>query len=97
MAPVQFMCFDSTSTLLATASSDFTTKIWDIEAQYCTHNLKGATGIVRCVRFHPLIVNTQQCVTGSEDNKLRVYNLNTSKLDALLEGEMNLIKQIISF
>lgn len=40
-APVQFMCFDNTSTLLATGSSDHTTKVWDIEAQYCTHNLKG--------------------------------------------------------
>ena len=41
MAPIQFMCFDATSTLLATGSSDHTTKVWDIQAQYCTHNLKG--------------------------------------------------------
>jgi U3 small nucleolar RNA-associated protein 13 len=90
-APVQFMCFDSSSTLLASASSDFTVKVWDINAQYCTHNLKGATGIVRCVRFYPQIEQVQQCVTGGEDGKLRVYNLRTSNMDACLEAHFSSI------
>lgn len=85
------MTFDATSTLLATASSDYTTKIWDIEAQYCTHNLKGALGIVRWVRFHPLIEKKQLCVTGSEDGKLRVYNLNSSELIACLDGHFSAV------
>lgn len=87
------MCFDVTSTLLATASSDYTTKIWDIHAQYCTHNLKGALGIIRCVRFHPLIEEKRmlKCVTGSEDGKLRVYNLGTSELTACLDGHFSAI------
>ncbi len=90
-APIVFMSFDPTSTLLATASSDFTTKIWDISAQYCTHNLKGAQGIIRVCKFHPMIEKVQQCITGSEDAKLRVYNLNTSKIDACLEGHFSSI------
>jgi U3 small nucleolar RNA-associated protein 13 len=90
-APIQFMCFDPTSTLLATASSDYTTKIWDTEAQYCTHNLKGALGIVKCVRFHPLIEKVQQCITGSEDGKLRVYDLNRSEMIVSLEGHFSSI------
>ena len=90
-APIQCMSFDATSTLLATGSSDFTTKIWDIQAQYCTHNLRGAQGIVRCVQFHPLIEQKQTCVTGSEDGKVRVYNLNTSRMEACLEGHFSAI------
>jgi len=90
-APIQFMCFDTTSTLLATGSSDHTTKVWDIQAQYCTHNLKGAQGVVTFCQFHPLIEKFQSCVTGSEDGKLRVYNLNTSKLEACLEGHFSSI------
>lgn len=90
-APVQFMCFDSTSTLLATGSSDHTTKIWDIEAQYCTHNLKGSQSIITWCQFHPLIQRFQKCITGSEDNKLRVYDLNSSKLEACLEGHFSAI------
>ena len=47
IAPIQCMDIDSTSSLLATGSSDFACKIWDLNAQYCTHNLKGAQGIIR--------------------------------------------------
>jgi U3 small nucleolar RNA-associated protein 13 len=49
IAPIQSMNIDSTSSLLATGSSDFTCKIWDLNAQYCTHNLKGAQGIIRLI------------------------------------------------
>jgi U3 small nucleolar RNA-associated protein 13 len=41
------MNFDMTSTLLATGSADTTVKLWDIERQYCTHNLKGHQGVIR--------------------------------------------------
>jgi len=85
------MCFDATSTLLATGSSDHTTKVWDIQAQYCTHNLKGAQGVITFCQFHPLIEKFQSCVTGSEDGKLRVYNLNTSRQEACLEGHFSAV------
>lgn len=41
------MDFDVSSTLLASGSSDTTIKLWDIDKQYCTHNLKGHTGVIR--------------------------------------------------
>ncbi len=91
VAPITFMCFDDTSTLLATASSDYTTKIWDIRAQYCTHNLRGATGLLRYVAFYPVIEDKQQLVTGADDGKIRIYNLNTSKQDACLEGHYSAV------
>ena len=43
------MSFDVTSTLLATGSSDTTIKLWDIERQYCTHNLRGHQGVIRYI------------------------------------------------
>ena len=85
------MCFDNTSNLLATASSDFTTKIWDIKSQYCTHNLKGAQAIVKHVKFYPIIQDKQQCVTGCDGGKLRVYDLNSSKMDACLDAHFSSI------
>uniref|UniRef100_A0A4W6DVA9 Transducin beta like 3 n=1 Tax=Lates calcarifer TaxID=8187 RepID=A0A4W6DVA9_LATCA len=45
--PVASMTFDSTSTLLATGGCDGTIKIWDVVKQYCTHNLKGSSGVVQ--------------------------------------------------
>ncbi|CAF0778878.1 unnamed protein product [Brachionus calyciflorus] len=93
-APIHYMAFDSTSTLLATGSSDYTTKVWDIQAQYCTHNLKGSTGIIRSIVFHPDIQAKQQIITGSEDGKIRVYDLNTSKIDACLEGHFSVVTSL---
>jgi U3 small nucleolar RNA-associated protein 13 len=80
------MSFDTSSTLLATGSSDFTTKIWDIQSQYCTHNLKGAQATIKCVRFYPDLNAKQQCITACDQGKIRVYDLNTSKMDALLDS-----------
>lgn len=49
--PILCMEFDVSSTLLATGSSDGTCKIWDIDKQYYTHNLKAQNGIVTLVLF----------------------------------------------
>ena len=85
-SPILTMSFDSTSTLLATGSSDFTTKIWDIQSQYCTHNLKGAQAFLKCILFFPDLQERQQCITACDQGKIRVYDLNTSKMDALLDS-----------
>ena len=44
--PVLEMAVDSTSTLLATGSSDMSIKVWDVDRKYWTHNLKGHKGVI---------------------------------------------------
>lgn len=90
-SPILSMSFDSSSTLLATSSSDYTTKVWDLNAQYCTHNLKGVGGITRCARFFPDVRRKQEIVLGGDDAKLRVYDLNTSRVIALLDGHFSVV------
>lgn len=91
-SPVVHMTFDASSSLLATSASDYTTKIWDLNAQYCTHNLKGAGGITRCARFHPrLLDDKQEIVLGGDDAKLRVFDLNTSRVVECLEGHFSVV------
>ena len=90
-APVAHMCFDASSSFLATASCDFTTKVWDIGGQYCTHNLRGAQGIVSYCRFYPDLRVKQQCIAASEDGNLRVYDLNTSRMEACLSGHFSAV------
>ncbi|XP_033631060.1 transducin beta-like protein 3 [Asterias rubens] len=85
VGPIVSMAFDPTSTLLATGSSDSTIKLWDIVQQYCTHNLKGSQGVVSVVEFHPesgklLLFST------SDDCKIRVWDLSTSRCKAVLES-----------
>ncbi|XP_030840363.1 transducin beta-like protein 3 [Strongylocentrotus purpuratus] len=78
------MAFDSTSTLLATGSSDSTIKLWDIVRQYCTHNLKGSQGVVSLVQFHP-DSERLHLFSVSDDSHIRIWDLQTSSCLSVLE------------
>ena len=47
LTPVVQLGFDSTTTLVASGATDGSLKVWDITRQYCTHNLKGGSGVYR--------------------------------------------------
>ncbi|XP_062820586.1 transducin beta-like protein 3 isoform X1 [Anolis carolinensis] len=84
-SPVASMVFDSTSTLLATGGCDSTIKVWDIPRQYCTHNLKGSSGGVHLVAFHP-DMSQPQLFSSSMDNIIRIWDLTSSQCVAQLEN-----------
>ncbi|XP_078273803.1 transducin beta-like protein 3 [Rhinoraja longicauda] len=92
-SPVASMAFDSTSTLLATGGCDSTIKIWDVIKQYCTHNLKGSFGVVHLVEFHPDI-SRLQLFSSSMDNKIRLWNLNTSKCIVMLDAHYSAVTSL---
>ncbi|XP_015284782.1 PREDICTED: transducin beta-like protein 3, partial [Gekko japonicus] len=89
-APVASMAFDPTSTLLATGGCDSTIKVWDVIKQYCTHNLKGSSGVVHLVKFHPDI-SQLQLFSSSMDYKIRLWDLKSSKCIALLESHYSAV------
>ncbi|PIK37386.1 putative transducin beta-like protein 3 [Apostichopus japonicus] len=80
IAPVVSMAFDSTSTLLATGSSDSMIKVWDVIKQYCTHNLKGSQVVVNLLEFHPDPTKLL-LFSASSDSVIRVWNLKTGKCE----------------
>ncbi|XP_062999218.1 transducin beta-like protein 3 [Elgaria multicarinata webbii] len=92
-APVASMVFDSSSTLLATGGCDSTIKVWDIPRQYCTHNLKGSSGVVHLVQFHPDI-SQSQLFSSSMDNSIRLWDLNTSQCVAQLENHFSSVTSL---
>ncbi|XP_048465369.1 transducin beta-like protein 3 isoform X2 [Rhincodon typus] len=87
------MAFDSTSTLLATGGCDSTIKIWDVIKQYCTHSLKGSSGVVHLVEFHPDI-SRLQLFSSSMDYKIRLWNLNTSKCMMVLDAHYSAVTSL---
>ncbi|KAM8798534.1 transducin beta-like protein 3 [Eudromia elegans] len=93
VAPIATMAFDSTSTLLATGGCDSTIKIWDMIKQYCTHNLKGSSGVVHLVEFHPDI-SRLQLFSSSMDYKIRIWDLNSSKCVAVLSGHFSAVTSL---
>lgn len=89
-APVASMTFDSTSTLLATGGCDGTIKLWDVVKQYCTHNLKGSSGVVHLVQFHP-DTNRLQLFSSSSDCGIRVWDLRSSQCMCLLQSHYSAV------
>ncbi|KAM4632578.1 transducin beta-like protein 3 [Discoglossus pictus] len=92
-APVASMTFDPTSTLLATGGCDSTIKIWDVIKQYCTHNLKGSSGVVHLVQFHP-DMSRLQLFSSSMDYKIRIWDLKTSKCLFVLETHYSAVTSL---
>uniref|UniRef100_A0A3B1IEJ5 Transducin beta like 3 n=2 Tax=Astyanax mexicanus TaxID=7994 RepID=A0A3B1IEJ5_ASTMX len=91
--PVASMTFDCTSTLLATGGCDGTIKLWDVVKQYCTHNLKGSSGVVHLVEFHPDI-NLLQLFSSSMDCSIRIWDLRTSKCICVLESHYSAVTSL---
>ncbi|XP_062388240.1 transducin beta-like protein 3 [Sardina pilchardus] len=91
--PVASMAFDCTSTLLATGGCDGTIKLWDVLKQYCTHNLKGSSGVVHLVEFHPDI-SLLQLFSSSADCAIRIWDLRSSKCLCVLESHFSAVTSL---
>ncbi|KAA8585048.1 hypothetical protein FQN60_003742 [Etheostoma spectabile] len=91
--PVASMTFDSTSTLLATGGCDGTIKLWDVVKQYCTHNLKGSSGIVHLVQFHPDI-SRLQLFSSSLDCGIRLWDLRSSRCVCVLQSHYSAVTSL---
>uniref|UniRef100_A0A6Q2XEL3 U3 small nucleolar RNA-associated protein 13 C-terminal domain-containing protein n=1 Tax=Esox lucius TaxID=8010 RepID=A0A6Q2XEL3_ESOLU len=83
--PIASMTFDPTSTLLATGGCDGTIKLWDVLKQYCTHNLKGSSGVVHLVDFHP-DMSLLQLFSSASDCTIRVWDLRSSQCVCILKS-----------
>ncbi|XP_036408735.1 transducin beta-like protein 3 [Megalops cyprinoides] len=91
--PVASMTFDPSSTLLATGGCDGTIKLWDVLKQYCTHNLKGSSGVVHLVQFHP-DSNVLQLFSSSLDCGIRVWDLRSSTCVCVLESHYSAVTSL---
>uniref|UniRef100_UPI003AAFAA71 transducin beta-like protein 3 n=1 Tax=Centroberyx gerrardi TaxID=166262 RepID=UPI003AAFAA71 len=91
--PVASMTFDPTSTLLATGGCDGTIKLWDVLKQYCTHNLKGSSGVVHLVQFHPDI-SLLQLFSSSLDCGIRLWDLRSSQCVCVLQSHYSAVTSL---
>ena len=96
LTPVVELAFDSSGTLLATGGTDGSLKVWDIRRQYCTHNLKGGSGVYSLVQFHPS-PDRLTVYGASMDGKIRCWDLRTSTLVATLEGHFSVVTGMTFF
>uniref|UniRef100_A0A8C7QY21 Transducin beta like 3 n=1 Tax=Oncorhynchus mykiss TaxID=8022 RepID=A0A8C7QY21_ONCMY len=64
---------------------DGTIKLWDVVKQYCTHNLKGSSGVVHLVEFHPDI-SLLQLFSSASDCGIRMWDLRSSQCLCVLQS-----------
>lgn len=62
-----------------TGSSDSIVKVWDMDKQYCTHNLRGSRGVVHLVQFHPHPDALRLYSSSVADCNIRVWDLRASR------------------
>ncbi|GJQ73751.1 hypothetical protein Trydic_g14083 [Trypoxylus dichotomus] len=76
---------------LATGGSDSVVRLWDLEHQTCLLCLKGASGVVSIVEFHPV----EKWLFGSGDNtKINMWDMKNGKLHKVFSGHYSRISSL---
>lgn len=92
-SPVIVMAIDPTSSLIATGGAEGAVKVWDLEGGYTTHNLRGHGGIISALRFWGRQgTNDWKLASGSDDCKVRVWDLVKSKCIATLDSHVSVVR-----
>ena len=92
IGPIALMKFDVSNTYLATAGSDSTIKIWDVVRHYCTHNLKGAKGVLSEIVFSPKSNQNNIHIYGAADDYyIHIWDLVSNHKIEKLEGHISTI------
>lgn len=103
--PVVSLSVDSTSSLLATGSTDGTIKVWDVREGYVTHTFRGPSSVVSALKLFRQTsrdgkreANSSnsgiRLASGSEDGKARVWDLSKKKAYAALDSHVSAIRAI---
>ncbi|KAK9487498.1 WD40-repeat-containing domain protein [Lipomyces starkeyi] len=92
--PVIVMHIDSTSTLVATGAADGVVKVWDLAGAFNTHTFRGHTGVISAVRIFGQKGGARwQVASGSDDTKIRIWDLVKRKCAAVLEeGHVSVVR-----
>lgn len=90
-SPILVMTIDPTSSLVATGGAEGAVKVWDIKGGYVTHNFRGHGGIISALKFWNS--GTQwKLASGSDDYKVRVWDLVKSKCLFTLDSHVSIIR-----
>ncbi|OYD90727.1 ribosome assembly protein 4 [Nostoc sp. 'Peltigera membranacea cyanobiont' 213] len=82
-SPVRSVAYSPNGQQLASASEDYTIKIWEVSSGKLLKTFKGHSRLVFSVAYSP---NGQQLASTSEDNTIKIWDVSSGKLLKTLKG-----------
>ncbi|CAG2173320.1 unnamed protein product, partial [Oppiella nova] len=93
--PIVAIVCDGTNRLVATGGVDSSIKVWHLGHNYCTHNLKGAQGVLGAIAFSPVHSDDSYYIYGSADDySVHVWDLITSRHVTKMDGHCSKVTAI---
>lgn len=90
---VEDLRYNSTGTLIVSASKDNNARIWDVSTSRCIHTLKGHKWDVYSACFSP---DDKYVITSSADKTIRIWNVSDGKCVRMLQNPAELSDAQIS-
>ncbi|TEY23585.1 hypothetical protein BOTCAL_1463g00010 [Botryotinia calthae] len=85
---VSSVAFSANSELLASASEDYTIKIWDAATGILQQTLEGHSELIKSIAFS---ANSKLLVSAAEDDTIKIWDIVIGTLQQTFEGDSNII------
>ncbi|XP_053673693.1 transducin beta-like protein 3 [Anopheles nili] len=86
--PISKLAFNTDDRLIASGGADSTIRLWDPTDQVCLGTLRGCTGLINIIVFHP-DTESNILVAVGDDTKIRAWNYETRQLIKTFEGHFS--------
>nr|CAD7430284.1 unnamed protein product [Timema monikensis] len=86
--PVARLSLNPTGWLMASGGSDSSVRIWDLQHQACTLNLRGIQGVVSVLEFHPE-EERSQVFAAADDTTICAWDVKTGERQLSLAGHFS--------
>ncbi|GFG39073.1 hypothetical protein Cfor_11996 [Coptotermes formosanus] len=88
--PVSQLALSKDGLLLASGGTDSNVRIWDLQHQTCTHNLRGAQGVISVVQF-----NNDLVFAAGDDATIRAWDHSTGQQKLTLSGHFSKVTGLV--
>ncbi|XP_052867143.1 transducin beta-like protein 3 [Anopheles cruzii] len=86
--PIATLVYSPDDRLIASGGSDTTVRVWDPARQLCLGTLRGCSGVVNLIVFHP-DVDSKTVIAAGDDVKIHAWNYETREMTKTFTGHFS--------